>query len=72
MAYATTISLCAQPLGQITYGFVFDGFSQSLFWVFLATRLATALIGLLSKSTFLRLDESSSMETPATEEVLQE
>ena len=72
MAYATTVSLCAQPLGQIIYGFVFDSFSQSPFWVFLLTGLATALIGLLSKRTFLRLDESGNTKTSAAKNTIQE
>jgi len=72
MAYAITVSLCAQPLGQIIYGFLFDSFSQSLFWVFLLTGFATALIGLLSKRTFLRLDESGNTKIPAAKETIQE
>jgi len=56
MAYATTVSLCAQPLGQIIYGFVFDSFSHSLFWVFLITGIATAIVGALSKRTFVKVD----------------
>lgn len=56
MAYATTLSLCAQPVGQVLYGFIFDGFSGSLFWVFLVTGLATALVGLASKRTFAKAD----------------
>lgn len=56
MAYATTVSLCAQPLGQIIYGFVFDGFSHSLFLVFMITGLATAIVGVLSKRIFVKVD----------------
>lgn len=56
MSYATTVSLCAQPLGQILYGFVFDWFFHALFWVFLITGLATAAVGVLSKQTFSKMD----------------
>lgn len=61
MAYATTVSLCAQPLGQIIYGLIFDGFSGSLFWVFLIIGLATAIVGALSKRTFVKLDTPLSL-----------
>lgn len=57
MAYATTVSLCAQPIGQMIYGFVFDQFPSSLFMIFAITGLATLTIGLLSKNTFNGLDD---------------
>ncbi len=56
MAYATTVSLCAQPLGQMIYGFIFDSFSKSLFLVFLITGIATAAVGILSKGIFIKAD----------------
>lgn len=56
MAYATTVSLCAQPIGQMIYGFIFDRFPSSLFFIFAITGLATLTIGLLSKNTFNGLD----------------
>lgn len=56
MAYVTTISLCVQPLGQMLYGYLFDQFSESLFWIFLITGLITCAIGVFSKRVFLELD----------------
>lgn len=37
MAYTSAITMCAQPAGQIVYGFLFDGFRGAVFLVLIPT-----------------------------------
>lgn len=57
MAYVATITMCAQPLGQMVYGVLFDSFSSSLYLIFILTGIITCGVGLSSKRTFLNLDK---------------
>lgn len=52
MSYTMTISMCAQPLGQLIYGFWFD---WSAGWiVLLATGLIVLTAGLSSRRLFAK------------------
>lgn len=57
MAYTSTLSLCAQPLGQLIYGFLFDALAGEVYLVLLATGGLLCCIGLLSARFFRRLAE---------------
>ncbi len=48
MSYMYTLSLCAQPVGQILYGTLLDRFSGSVYWVLIPSGLLVCLMGLLS------------------------
>ncbi len=52
MSYVFTLSLCAQPLGQLIYGYLFDRFSHTIFWILFLSGLAVCLISFLSKEFF--------------------
>lgn len=52
MAYTSTITMCAQPIGQMVYGFLFDGFSSTVYFVLIPTGMIVCMIGLLSKGFF--------------------
>ena len=52
MSYTMTISVCAQPLGQLAYGFWFDAAAGGV--VLLATGIAALAAGLLSKRLFAK------------------
>jgi len=56
MAYVVTISLCAQPLGQMVYGILFDSFPNAIYLILIPTGLFTFVVGLISKNTFRDLD----------------
>lgn len=58
MAYVVTISMCAQPLGQLAYGLLFDRFSRAIYLILLATAAATCAIGFATKPTFQHLDRA--------------
>ncbi len=49
MSYVFTLSMCAQPAGQIIYGALFDHFSDSVYFVLIPSGLLICLIGLLSR-----------------------
>jgi len=51
-----TLSLCAQPLGQVAYGALFDRFSQQVWWVLLPTGALVCAIALGSRNFFLSLE----------------
>ena len=56
MAHVSTLSLCAQPAGQILYGALFDAFSPGAGWVLAASGMAVLLIALFSAGFFARLE----------------
>ena len=56
MAYVTTITLCAQPLGQIVYGLLFDNSGSFLYLILFVTGIVTCIVGFAARRTFYRLD----------------
>ena len=56
MAYTATFSLCAQPLGQIIFGILFDGFSSAIYLVLIPTGIILAIISLTTKEFFLKIE----------------
>ena len=55
MAYTATFSLCAQPLGQIIFGILFDGFSSAVYLVLIPTGIILAIISVTTKEFFLKI-----------------
>ena len=49
MAYVSTVTLCVQPIGQIVYGFWFDGFSDAVSLVLIPTGIVVCVIGLCAR-----------------------
>lgn len=45
MAYTSAITMCAQPVGQMVYGFLFDGCREAVFRVLIPTGVIVAAIG---------------------------
>lgn len=58
MAYTSAVTLCAQPLGQTVYGFLFDGFRERVSLVLIPTGAAVCLIGLLSNGFFRKMERA--------------
>lgn len=65
MSCVFTLSLCAQPLGQLLYGVLFDTFSQAPWCVLLPTGLAVWAAGMLSRRFFRRLERQWERPGPA-------
>ena len=55
MAYVFTLSLCAQPLGQILYGALFDRCGARAYWVLVPSGLLVCLAGALSRGLLRRM-----------------
>ncbi len=58
MAFVTTISMCAQPLGQILYGFLFDAVSINVYMVLIPSGAVVCVIALLSVSFFRKMNDA--------------
>lgn len=58
MAYVATISMCAQPLGQIVYGILFDTFKNAIYWVLIPTGIIICVIGFLSIGFFSKIEKA--------------
>lgn len=52
MAYTSAITMCAQPVGQMAYGFLFDCFRQDVYLVLIPTGAVVCLLGLLSAERY--------------------
>lgn len=57
MAYTSTITMCAQPAGQMVYGVLFDRWKDSAALVLIPSGIAVGIIGFLSTGCFKRLEE---------------
>lgn len=65
MAYTSAITLCAQPVGQMVYGFLFDGFRGAVYLVLVPTGIVVCIIGLFSRGfleVFGKQKEEGGME----------
>lgn len=58
MSYVFTLSMCAQPIGQIIYGALFDWFSGSPYWVLIPSGLLVCVIGLASSKFFVNFEKN--------------
>ena len=57
MAYTSTITLCVQPIGQIVYGFLFDKFSNAVYFVLIPTGIIVCAVGLSAIGFFRRMEK---------------
>lgn len=57
MAYTSAITMCAQPVGQMVYGFLFDGCREAVYLVLIPTGIIVGLIGTGSVGFFRRMEE---------------
>lgn len=60
MSCVFTLSLCAQPVGQIVYGALFDHFSDRTYWVLIPSGLLVCVAGLASAGFFARWEKRES------------
>ena len=63
MSYVFTLSLCAQPAGQIIYGALFDRFSDSAYRVLIPSGIIICVIGLASAGFFVQLEAATPDQT---------
>ncbi len=57
MSYVFTLSMCAQPAGQIIYGALFDWFADSVYWVLIPSGGIVCAIGFFSRRFFRRFEQ---------------
>ncbi len=57
MSYAATITLCAQPLGQIVYGILFDLLHNRVFLIIIPSAVLLYLAGTASKKMFSNFEK---------------
>lgn len=60
MACTSVLTLCAQPAGQLAYGFLFDRFRETPAFLLFLTGAAAGAVGLLSMGFFRRLEKELS------------
>ena len=56
MSCVFTLSMCAQPVGQVVYGALFDCFSDSVYWVLIPTGVLICLIAVVSQGFLKRIE----------------
>ena len=64
MSCVFTLSMCAQPLGQIIYGALFDIFSDRAYWVLIPSGVLVGVIGAASRGFFIKF-EGECLFTPS-------
>ena len=56
MSCVFTLSMCAQPVGQVVYGALFDCFFDSVYWVLIPTGMLICLIAVASRGFLKRME----------------
>ena len=56
MSCVFTLSMCAQPVGQMVYGALFDCFFDSVYWVLIPTGMLICLIAVASRGFLKRME----------------
>lgn len=56
MSCVFTLSMCAQPVGQVVYGALFDCFFDSVYWVLIPTGVLICLIAVASRGFLKRME----------------
>ena len=56
MSCVFTLSMCAQPVGQMVYGALFDCFSDRVYWVLIPTGMLICLIAVASRGFLKRME----------------
>lgn len=56
MSYIFTLSMCAQPIGQVVYGALFDQFAHSVYLVLIPSGIIVCVIGMASSKFFAKLE----------------
>ena len=56
MSCVFTLSMCAQPVGQVVYGALFDCFSDSVYWGLIPTGMLICLIAVVSRGFLKRME----------------
>lgn len=57
MAYTSTVTMCAQPVGQMVYGLLFDRLHGMVELVLIPSGIMVCMIGLFASDFFRKLDE---------------
>lgn len=57
MAYASAVTLCVQPIGQIVYGVLFDRFSNAVCFVLIPTGILVCAVGLSVLGFFWKMEK---------------
>ncbi len=57
MAYTAAVTMCAQPVGQMVYGFLFDRFHGTVYLVLIPSGIMVCVIGLFATGFFRKLEE---------------
>ena len=57
MAYTSAITICAQPVGQMVYGLLFDGCREAVYLVLIPTGVIVGMIGVGAVGFFGRIEK---------------
>ena len=57
MAYVATVTLCAQPLGQVIYGVLFDAFRNNVMWIMVGSDVCIILLSVAARPAFLGIKD---------------
>lgn len=57
MSYVAAITMCAQPLGQMVYGVLFDQLNNKSFLILIPTSIVICFIGFASKKMFFNFEK---------------
>lgn len=63
MAYTSAITLCVQPIGQIVYGFLFDHFCSTVYFVLIPTGIIVGIAGFSAAGFFRNMEKEQQEET---------
>lgn len=64
MAYISAISLCAQPLGQMLYGVLYDALRDHVMWIMVGSAACIILLSAAARPAFSGMKDSEQEQMP--------
>ncbi|MGL5416369.1 MAG: MFS transporter [Clostridium sp.] len=71
ISFCLAIGMCAQPMGQVLYGYLFETLKNNVSWIILGAALVGGLITILSKKSFGKLNNKKEVEENIINEELE-
>lgn len=62
MAYTMTIALCAQPIGQMFFGLLFDQFQNAVYLAIIPTGVIIVIVSILSRHIFTGFEQEGNQQ----------
>ncbi|WP_297638835.1 MFS transporter [uncultured Clostridium sp.] len=69
ISFCLAIGMCAQPIGQVLYGYLFEVLKNNVSWIIFGAAIAGGVITIISKKSFGKLNSEEIEENMVNEKI---